>query len=109
MTFELYKDKSDTSPPQRESFLNKITSSFITPKIPKTYCTYELHISSIYHPNIIFPADVRMRYQNDTMVLPACAAPGNHLEGRPEFCTLKAFAETVKEFTPTDWEGECAK
>lgn len=50
-----------------------------------------------------------MRYQNDTMVLPACTAPGNHLEGHPEFCTLKAFADTVKEFTPTDWEGECAK
>jgi len=90
MTFELYKYKSDTSPPQHESFLSRFTSSFISPKIPKTYY-------------------VRMRYQNDTMVLPACAAPRNHLEGHPEFCTLEAFAETVKEFTPTDWEGECAK
>jgi len=90
MTFELYKDKSDTSPPQSDSFLSKFTSSFMRPKIPKTYY-------------------VRMRYQNDTMVLPACAAPGNHLEGRPEFCTLKAFAETIKEFTPADWETECAK
>jgi len=90
MTFELFRDKSDASPPQSESFLNKVTSSFIAPKIPKTYY-------------------VRMRYQNDTMTLPACAASGNHLEGHPELCTLKAFVETIKEFTPTDWEGECAK
>lgn len=90
MTFELYKDKSDTSPPQTDSFLDKFTSSFIRPKIPETYY-------------------VRMRYQNDTMVLPACAAPGNHLEGRPEFCTLKAFADTIKKFTPVNWEAECAK
>ena len=41
MTFELYKEKSDTSPPQRESFLSKFTSSFMAPKIPKTYCTYQ--------------------------------------------------------------------
>lgn len=38
MTFELYQDKSGTSSPQSESFLNKFTSSFIAPKIPKTYC-----------------------------------------------------------------------
>jgi acid phosphatase len=50
-----------------------------------------------------------MRYQNDTMTLPSCAAPGSHLEGHPEFCTLKAFTETIKEFTPADWEAECAK
>jgi len=42
MSFELYKDKSDASPPQGGSFLNKFTSSFIGPKIPKTYCTYEI-------------------------------------------------------------------
>ncbi|KAF9784782.1 phosphoglycerate mutase-like protein [Thelephora terrestris] len=90
MTFELFKDKSDPSPPQSDSYLSKFTSSFMRPKIPKTYY-------------------VRMRYQNDTMILPACTPPGNHLEGRPEFCTLKAFAETIKEFTPADWEAECAK
>lgn len=90
MTFELYKDKLDTSPPQSGSFLNKFTSPFARPRIPKTYY-------------------VRMRYQNDTMVLPACAAPGNHLEDHPEFCTLNAFVETIKKFTPTDWEAECAK
>ncbi|KAF9649732.1 phosphoglycerate mutase-like protein [Thelephora ganbajun] len=86
MTFELYKDKSDTSPPQSESIL-----------------IFGVALTSL------FSVDVRMRYQNDTVVLPACAAPGNHLEGRPEFCTLKAFAETIKEFTPTDWEAECTK
>jgi len=43
MSFELYRDRSDTSPPQSESFLNKITSSFVAPKIPKTYCACEAH------------------------------------------------------------------
>jgi len=42
------------------------------------------------------------------MYLPACAEEGKHLAGSPEFCTLKAFADRVKELTPSDWEAECA-
>ena len=49
-----------------------------------------------------------MRYQNKTMMLPACKADGNHLDGHPEFCTLAAFSEKVKELTPVNWEEECA-
>ena len=49
MTFELYKDKSDNSPSQRESFLNRFTSSFIGPRIPKTYCAYQvLSLPDVY-------------------------------------------------------------
>ncbi|GAB1522395.1 hypothetical protein RhiTH_005511 [Rhizoctonia solani] len=50
---------------------------------------------------------VRMRYQNRNLVLPACAAAGDHLSGSPEFCTLAAFQEHVQKLTPGDWEKEC--
>ncbi|KAJ3517906.1 hypothetical protein NLJ89_g203 [Agrocybe chaxingu] len=51
---------------------------------------------------------IRMRYQNKNMILPLCAEKGKHLEGYPEFCTLTAFRERVKELTPTDWDAECS-
>ncbi|KAJ8597068.1 phosphoglycerate mutase-like protein [Rhizopogon salebrosus TDB-379] len=50
---------------------------------------------------------VRMRYKDRDMVLPMCAAPGKHLPGSPEFCTLSVFQERVKELTPKDWNAEC--
>ncbi|KAG8702903.1 hypothetical protein FRC08_003174 [Ceratobasidium sp. 394] len=50
---------------------------------------------------------VRMRYQNRNLALPACAAPGAHLPGSPEFCTLAAFQEHVRTLTPDDWDAEC--
>ena len=40
-------------------------------------------------------------------MLPFCQRIGDHLNGRPEFCTLEAFSRRVKELTP-DWEVECA-
>ncbi|KAI0777216.1 phosphoglycerate mutase-like protein [Trametes elegans] len=51
---------------------------------------------------------VRVRYQNENKALPACAEEGKHLPGSPEFCTLAAFRERVKELTPDDWEAECS-
>ncbi|KAF5368046.1 hypothetical protein D9758_004503 [Tetrapyrgos nigripes] len=51
---------------------------------------------------------VRMRYKNKNMHLPICADEGKHLPGSPEFCTLAAFSDRVKELTPKDWEVECA-
>jgi hypothetical protein len=51
--------------------------------------------------------DVRMRYKNGNMVLPMCAAPGKHLPGSPEFCTLSAFQEKAKELTRKHWDTEC--
>jgi acid phosphatase len=48
-----------------------------------------------------------MRYQNQNLTLPFCAKDGNHLPGSPEFCTLKAFREHMKELTPDDWDAEC--
>jgi len=49
-----------------------------------------------------------MRYQNKNMVLPICGDEGNHLPGYPEFCTLAAFRDRVKELTPVDWDTECS-
>lgn len=49
-----------------------------------------------------------MRYQNENMTLPICADEGKHLSGSPEFCTLTAFRERVKELTPLDWDSECS-
>ncbi|THH11457.1 hypothetical protein EW146_g8034 [Bondarzewia mesenterica] len=51
---------------------------------------------------------VRARYQNRNLLLPLCAEEGKHLPGSPEFCTLEAFAERVRELTPVEWEAECA-
>lgn len=51
---------------------------------------------------------VRMRYQNKNMVLPICASEGKHLPGSPEFCTLSAFRDRVKELTPVDFQAECS-
>ncbi|CDO75738.1 hypothetical protein BN946_scf184921.g14 [Trametes cinnabarina] len=46
--------------------------------------------------------------RNENKPLPFCAEEGKHLPGAPEFCTLSAFRERVKELTPDDWEAECA-
>jgi len=51
---------------------------------------------------------VRMRYQNKSLMLPACAAPADHLLDRPDFCTLEAFRRMVRHLTPDDWEAECS-
>lgn len=50
---------------------------------------------------------VRLRYQNRSLPIPFCAATGSHLPGHPEFCTLEAFSERVREFFPKDWDAEC--
>ncbi|KAF9517796.1 hypothetical protein BS47DRAFT_1371232 [Hydnum rufescens UP504] len=53
------------------------------------------------------PHYVRMRYGNRSLKLPLCAAPGRHLLGSPEFCTLEAFSKRATELAPIDWESEC--
>ena len=83
----------------------------ITQKGPAhEYCTFR------HYPSLPFwlwlslscnLTDVRMRYQNRNMIIPHCFPSGKHLPGRPEYCTLSAFQERVKELTPLDWEQEC--
>jgi len=84
ITFELFKKRVDENKsPNFQTVLSGLTWS---------------HQSEHY---------VRMRYQNKDMVLPLCAAEGDHLPGSPEFCNFRAFKRRVKELTPEDWELEC--
>ncbi|KAJ4468793.1 histidine phosphatase superfamily [Lentinula aciculospora] len=85
ITFELFKS---TPAGNGSSFLQTLMSPFRVNAGPEHY--------------------IRMRYQNKNMVLPMCADEGKHLPGSPEFCTLTAFRERVKELTPLDFVSECA-
>ncbi|KAF5383312.1 hypothetical protein D9615_005006 [Tricholomella constricta] len=88
ITFELFKKTpKDTHAAADASISQAILSNFRSKVAPEHY--------------------VRMRYQNKDMVLPICAGKGKHLPGSPEFCTLTAFRERVKELTPSNFEAEC--
>jgi acid phosphatase len=50
---------------------------------------------------------VRLRFNDKVMRVPACAQPGNHLEGDDSFCTLETFKRVVDGFTPRNWKAEC--
>ncbi|KAK7436892.1 hypothetical protein VKT23_018912 [Stygiomarasmius scandens] len=83
VTFELFKKTAGSG---QSSFLQTLMSPFRS-SVPEYF--------------------VRMRYKNKNMYLPICADEGKHLPGSPEFCTLAAFRDRVKELTPADWEKEC--
>ncbi|CAL1708943.1 unnamed protein product [Somion occarium] len=87
ITFELFRkrDANDLNPP---STWQTVLSPF-----------------KRHHPSEHF---VRMRYQNRNLVLPICSEEGKHLPGSPEFCTLTAFRDRVRELTPVDWDLECS-
>jgi len=87
ISFELFRKKDAIL--HNQSFLwQNVLSKFNSPS-PKDYY-------------------VRMRYQNRAISLPICADQGKHLPGHPEFCTLTAFRDRVKELTPVNWEAECS-
>ncbi|PHH62548.1 hypothetical protein CDD81_6934 [Ophiocordyceps australis] len=50
---------------------------------------------------------VRVRYNDEPVVIPGCKAAGNHLDGDESFCTLEAFKAIVDKFTPHDWKKQC--
>ncbi|CAI6082157.1 unnamed protein product [Clonostachys chloroleuca] len=50
---------------------------------------------------------VRVRFNDKPVTIPACKAPGNHLEGDQSFCTLATFKAVVDKFTPENWREEC--
>jgi len=83
ITFELFKDSLQPT----QGFLGGIRQAFLPSERPRYY--------------------VRMRYRNKDMTIPYCGLEGNHLPGAPEFCTLKAFQERIRELTPVDWDAEC--
>jgi acid phosphatase len=54
---------------------------------------------------------VRVRYNGQTMRLPACAAHDKHFPGTDgEVCTLDAFVDVAKKFSMTqeEWVRECS-
>ncbi|KAH0581940.1 hypothetical protein H2248_011610 [Termitomyces sp. 'cryptogamus'] len=106
ITFELFKKAAVT--PQRAadaSFSQIVLSNFKSRPVPE-FCTL-VPLKTVNTDLSHDATDIRMRYQNKNMILPACAEKGKHLPGSPEFCTLAAFGERVKELTPTDFESEC--
>lgn len=52
---------------------------------------------------------VRVRYNDEPVMIPGCKTAGNHWEGDETFCTLKAFKGIVDKITPKNWKMECAK
>jgi acid phosphatase len=65
-------------------------------------------------------ADIRTRFGDETIRVPACAAKGKHLtttsadgveQSHPEFCTLEAFLELTRALKNPDgltWAQECS-
>jgi acid phosphatase len=102
ITFELFKG-TPTAP-------KGVFQKFFGPSDPAPHCA-SLFISFNFPPvnraNTYLYTDVRMRYGNRSLKLPLCAAPGRHLPGSPEFCTLEAFSKRAIELAPMDWESEC--
>ncbi|KAG6808283.1 hypothetical protein H0H92_004646 [Tricholoma furcatifolium] len=88
ITFELFKGATQPAHTGNMSLSQTVLSNLTSRPGPEYY--------------------IRMRYQNKNMALPACAEEGKYLPGSPEFCTLTAFQERVKELTPEDFEAECA-
>lgn len=50
---------------------------------------------------------VRLKYNDKLVLIPACAAEGNHRPGDESLCTLKVFKETVDAFRPVDHQAQC--
>ena len=66
---------------------------------------------------------VRVRYNDQPLVIPGCKVPGKHLDGDESFCTLvsiavnkiwalakavqEAFKAIVDKFTPRSWKKAC--
>ncbi|KAJ8597070.1 phosphoglycerate mutase-like protein [Rhizopogon salebrosus TDB-379] len=100
-TFDVFDEKW---PP----FTSSVTFElFRKQTLPEQQTNFQQMLSSLWRRSSLDEHYVRMRYKDRNMVLPMCAAPGKHLPGSPEFCTLSAFQERVKELTPKDWNAEC--
>ncbi|RWA12398.1 hypothetical protein EKO27_g2724 [Xylaria grammica] len=52
---------------------------------------------------------VRLRYNDEVVLIPGCRAPDNHLEGDESFCTLEAFKAIVDKFVPSNWKKQCSE
>lgn len=111
ITFELFKKREEASP---RSYLQTMLGGFMSfgkSRIRSEHCAFVCPAKTLISHLLTYAnvfEDVRMRYQNKDMTLPLCASGGKHLAGSPEFCTLKAFQERIKELTPEDWDLECS-
>ena len=107
ISFELFREKDAVL--HNQSFLWQTVLSKLNRSSADSYCTpISLAILAAGVGRSCVPtADVRMRYQNKDISLPICAEDGKHLSGYPQFCTLAAFRDRVRELTPVDWEAEC--
>ncbi|OCB89129.1 phosphoglycerate mutase-like protein [Sanghuangporus baumii] len=116
VTFELFKKTRDAEDNQA-SYLQTVLST-LSPfkKLPKPsqHCTFKRPPLSLWitflTPLFTNSVDkvVRVRYKNQNLSLPFCSSQGKHMEGHPEFCTLAAFQERIRELVPADWETACA-
>lgn len=50
---------------------------------------------------------VRLKYNDELVLIPACAAEGNHRPGDKSLCTLKVFKDTVDAFRPVNYQAQC--
>ncbi|KAF8462882.1 histidine phosphatase superfamily [Kalaharituber pfeilii] len=50
---------------------------------------------------------VRLKYNDNPVVLKGCRPKGRHLDGDESFCTLAAFKSIVDKMAPQDWRHEC--
>ncbi|GAA5807255.1 hypothetical protein MFLAVUS_000611 [Mucor flavus] len=50
---------------------------------------------------------VRVKYNQTTVELPACATDGKHRRGDKSLCTFEAFKKAIEDQVPLDWEKEC--
>jgi len=50
---------------------------------------------------------VRVRYNEEPVVVSGCKKAGKHLEGDLSFCTMEAFKEIVGKMAPKNWREEC--
>ncbi|KAF8419318.1 histidine phosphatase superfamily [Tirmania nivea] len=50
---------------------------------------------------------VRLRYNDNPVVVKGCRPKGRHLEGDESLCTLVAFKNIVEKIAPTNWRRDC--
>ncbi|VUC21432.1 unnamed protein product, partial [Clonostachys rosea] len=113
LAFELFRHTS-TPPPSSSASASKSTTSWLSSFFTKSGSSSAAGIGRKKTPDLS-PAEkqkldgyyVRVRFNDKPVTIPACKAPGNHLEGDQSFCTLATFKAVVDKFTPENWREEC--
>ncbi|KAM3422794.1 putative acid phosphatase SPBC4.06 [Cercospora zeina] len=106
IAFELFKSKDAPINPTTNSNMSWLSSLFSS-KASESTARAPLHSMTPATKTKLEGHYVRLRYNDEPVVLPFCRGPGRHLEGDETFCTLSAFKEAVDRITPEDWRTEC--